>query len=60
MTRCPLFCPTPMSHFLPEICWEARLQLVFPTSLSVKWGHFIDQTEVATSQTNPSRIWDAT
>ena len=60
MTRCPLFCPTPMSHFLPEICWEARSQLVFPTSLSVKWGHFINQTEVATGQTNPSRIWDAT
>ena len=20
MTRCSLFCPTPMSHFLPRIC----------------------------------------
>ena len=57
--HCSLFCPTSMSHFLLGTCWDARSQVEFPISLSVKWGHFIDLTEVATGQTNPSRVWDA-
>ncbi len=59
MKHCSLFlpplCPTPMSHFLPGICWDALSQVVYPTTLYVKWGHFIDQTEVATGQTNPQK-----
>ena len=55
MTHCSLFCPTPMSHFLPGICWDALSQVAYPTSSSVKWDHFINQTEVATGQTNPQK-----
>ena len=29
----PPFCPTPMSHFLPGICWYAILQVVYPETL---------------------------
>ena len=29
----PPLCPTPMSHFLPGICWYAILQVVYPESL---------------------------
>ena len=31
----PPLCPTPMSHFLPGICWHAFLQVVYPESLTL-------------------------
>ena len=64
MTHCSLFlpplCPTPMSHFLPGICWDALSQVAYPTSSSVKWGplHKPDRSRHWPDQ-SPKKIWDA-